>query len=582
MIRSITANKPTFKTVHFEPGFNAILADTTSVSTDQDTRNGLGKSSLIDVIHFCLGSDTARDKSLASDQLSDWEFTIELEFKTGIITATRGMENPSVITFEGHTDEWPIKPKEAKDKKSQTLKVTEWRAVLGFLMFGLHDDDLLTKYNPSFRSLIPYFMRRGVDAYSTPFEHFRKQGTWSTQVNNGFLLGLNWKQAAKRELLRDKKGSIDKLRSGLKAGFLSQYLGKVGELEAEQVSLKDQIEDNRLGLETFQVHPQYAKLEQWANDLTKDINRLRNQRVKLARRKSYYQESFEKEDGADNAEVQELYELAGIELPTMVVKRLEDVQKFHASIVSNRESFLSTEIDDLQKQIDTRSVWIDEKSKKRAELMETLKSHGPWEDYQMMTEAQAELVGKLEALSSRIETIKEIQNGTSNHKIEKEHLLQEMRQDYDDRKEIRRRAVSAFNANSQALYNSPGKLVIDVSENGFEFDIDIERSNSSGIGAMKVMCYDLVLAELWANKEAASGVLIHDSLIFDPVDERQRASSIELAASKSKQLGFQYICTLNSDMVPYGKFSKDFTFDNYVRLRLTDDVIEGSLMGIRF
>ena len=55
MIHSVTADRPSFKTVELKPGFNVILAERTKESTKKDSRNGLGKSTLIEIIHFCLG-----------------------------------------------------------------------------------------------------------------------------------------------------------------------------------------------------------------------------------------------------------------------------------------------------------------------------------------------------------------------------------------------------------------------------------------------------------------------------------------------------------------------------------------------
>jgi len=52
MIRSITANKESFKTITFEKGMNIILADRTKESTKKDSTNGFGKSTLIEIIHF--------------------------------------------------------------------------------------------------------------------------------------------------------------------------------------------------------------------------------------------------------------------------------------------------------------------------------------------------------------------------------------------------------------------------------------------------------------------------------------------------------------------------------------------------
>jgi uncharacterized protein YydD (DUF2326 family) len=78
------------------------------------------------------------------------------------------------------------------------------------------------------------------------------------------------------------------------------------------------------------------------------------------------------------------------------------------------------------------------------------------------------------------------------------------------------------------------------------------------------------------------GFLIHDSTIFDGVDERQRAEALELAASESQAHGLLDICTLNSDYIPRNEFSSDFRIEDYIRLRLTDADVAGRLMGVRF
>ncbi len=80
------------------------------------------------------------------------------------------------------------------------------------------------------------------------------------------------------------------------------------------------------------------------------------------------------------------------------------------------------------------------------------------------------------------------------------------------------------------------------------------------------------------------GFLVHDSTIFDGVDERQIAKALELAAQEAEKRDFQYICTVNSDMIPEKDFTKEFSkrFDSYVKLRLSDASEDGGLLGIRF
>jgi uncharacterized protein YydD (DUF2326 family) len=147
---------------------------------------------------------------------------------------------------------------------------------------------------------------------------------------------------------------------------------------------------------------------------------------------------------------------------------------------------------------------------------------------------------------------------------------------------IREKAITLFNTFFEKLYNAPGKLVIDFAEKGFTFDIDIERSGCPGKNKIKIFCYHVMLASLWAERQSTPAYLVHDSIIFDGVDERQRALALEIAAKQAETRGFQYICTMNSDYIPWGEFTEGFDINKFIRLRLTDEKIEGCLLGMRF
>ena len=101
---------------------------------------------------------------------------------------------------------------------------------------------------------------------------------------------------------------------------------------------------------------------------------------------------------------------------------------------------------------------------------------------------------------------------------------------------------------------------------------------------MKTFCYDLMLAQIQSLSRYNQGFLIHDSTIYDGVDERQIAKAIELAHQEATSKNFQYICAINSDRIPYQDFSEGFkeVFDQSVRIKLTDATEEGGLLGIRF
>jgi len=277
-----------------------------------------------------------------------------------------------------------------------------------------------------------------------------------------------------------------------------------------------------------------------------------------------------------------VYEEVTVVLPDAVKKRFEDVREFHHQLIENRRTFLESEIDRLTKEIDARRAAVARMGEEKVSLMEVLQTHGALEEYTQLQQLHSKTLAQLRDVEQRIYNLKKFEEGKSELAIDKQLLLRRARTDLEERHAQVRKAIALFNENSQALYQSPGTLAIDVEQTGYKFHIEIERSKSGGIGNMKVFCYDLMLAQLWAEKPYNPGFLVHDSIIFDGVDERQRALALELANREAKKRGFQYICMLNSDMIPTDDFSGGFNFNDFVRLRLTDATEAGGLLGIRF
>jgi uncharacterized protein YydD (DUF2326 family) len=97
-----------------------------------------------------------------------------------------------------------------------------------------------------------------------------------------------------------------------------------------------------------------------------------------------------------------------------------------------------------------------------------------------------------------------------------------------------------------------------------------------------VFCFDLLVTEISAQRGVGPGFLIHDSHLFDGVDERQIGRSLALADEVARLNGFQYIVTMNSDDLP-STLPEGFSIDEHVLdVRLTDTVDEGRLFGHRF
>lgn len=572
MIKRVSANKSSFKNVEFSPGFNVVWADRTKESTKKDSRNGLGKSTLIEIIHFCLGANARKNKGLLVEQLSGWEFSLEMQYGNSKIITTRSIDSPRYITL--------YQPPFPHIEKSHTLN--DLNLQFGDLLFGIQSPMEDIKYLPTFRSLISYFIRRGKDAFSIPFEHYRKQREWDKQVNNAFLLGLAWEDASKTQLLKDHKTGLDNFKKAVSSGIVKGFVGTLGDLEAQKIRLKEQVRKDSLNLKSFKVHPQYEQIQKDANRLTEEIHDLVNKNTQEKRLLEHYDKNIQEENPPDDELVSKIYSEAGIVLPDVTLNHIDSVLNFHKSIIENRKNFLTSEINKLKKRIVNREHLIESKSNERASLLEIMNTHGALEEYTLLQSQHLKIINELKSVMNMIDNLQSLETRMSQLKIDQQYLQQEARRDYDERQLIRERAVTLFNEYSEKLYNAPGKLVLDIDTTGFKFDVDIERSGSAGISNMKVFCYDMMLARLWAERTPSPRLLIHDSTIFDGVDERQRALALEIAATDSEKYGFQYICTLNSDYIPWKEFSNQFDLKKFIKVTLTDQDEDGCLLGIRF
>lgn len=211
MIRKIFSDHANFKTIEFNPGFNLVLAERTKTSTKKDSRNGLGKTTLLEIIHFCLGAKATKGRGLLREPLIGWTFGLVIDLLGSKYIVRRGTDAPQRIFVEGNFHGWPLPPKRDSRTQETFYSINEWNEILGWAIFGLDIAKEETKYLPTFRSLISYFARLGRDAFSTPFEHHRKQREWDKQVNNAFLLNLGWQHAQRLQLLKDQCKTIEEL-----------------------------------------------------------------------------------------------------------------------------------------------------------------------------------------------------------------------------------------------------------------------------------------------------------------------------------------------------------------------------------
>jgi uncharacterized protein YydD (DUF2326 family) len=579
MIHAVYSNDARFKTVHLHEGLNVLLADTTAASTATDTRNGVGKTLLMEVLHFCLGSSAPQSGGLASPALTGWVFTIDIELGGKRFEASRALGAPGSVALAGDFDDWPVKPKWNKETSTFRLTLEEWKRVLGQLMFNMGDVSG-HRYRPSFRGLIPYFVRVRSGAYSEPFRYFPGQREWQRQLYVAYLLDLAWEHAARFQELKDQKAALSNLAKALREGALGNPEASVGELRAQRVRALAQVASLEDQLATFEVHPEYRDIAREADRLTQELHSLVNTRLIRQRTLARYEEEFAAEQGPGAEEVVALFERAGVELSDSVKRTLDEAQAFHAQVVQNRREYLRDEMDALRSADQEAEAQIAALSGRRARLVEILNTKHALDEFNKLNERLAELRAEVARLDSQIARINEVEERRSALEIATQELLRESRRELAEREPQWGEAIRLFADNTEALYGAPGELVIDINDSGFFYDVRIERSGSHGVNNMKIFAFDLMLAQRWSAKSTSFRFLWHDSELYDGVDERQVGAALQLAAREADARGFQYFCSLNSDDVPPAEYLGGLEIKPV--LTLTDATDDGGLFGMRF
>ena len=238
-------------------------------------------------------------------------------------------------------------------------------------------------------------------------------------------------------------------------------------------------------------------------------------------------------------DVQKVYRQGGVVLPELVRVRFEEVDRFHRRVIENRRAHLRAEIESANARIAEREAAQGRLDLRRQQIMGILDSGGALEEYTALREELGRAEAKVESLTQRLRDVERLETLRTELKAERARIATALAADIRERRTLLQKAILRFEELSESLYQRAGSLTIDWSENGPEFEVRIPSGKSRGIANMQIFCFDLMLIELQAERGKLPGFLIHDSHLFDGVDERQVARALQLAAERAEARGFQ-------------------------------------------
>ena len=253
---------------------NVILADRADDSDETESTNGLGKTTLLRIIHFCLGSDLGRDKVLTHPKLSGVTFGLSFLCDGQTIEVLRDIgdaKNVWVTSSFLHGFEYTV---EETSDSSTKISLEDYRSLLTLRFIGNMRPESNT---PSFREIALYLIRIGKSAFIEPTTAFQGQPGASKRISTSYLLGLNWSSQKKLQTLLDARRQVDAGAKALEEAEASSRQKSIGDLEAERVALEAGIGTRRAEVEKFNVRDDYQDLQDRLSQVDRTLHDLINE-----------------------------------------------------------------------------------------------------------------------------------------------------------------------------------------------------------------------------------------------------------------------------------------------------------------
>jgi len=255
----LTANRASFHPVEFnKSGLSLVLGKqkTKTQGEDGKTYNGVGKSLLITLIHFCLGSNKNKELERA---IPDWEFTLEFEIDDETFISRRNTSLQNKIY---------INEQEMGVKKLGELFLSK----LFYIDEGTQ--------GLTFRPLIHRFIRPRKACYVTFDAPDPREKPYEQLLRNSHLLGINTSLIQKKRDLVLSREKISEFRKNLEEDTIfNEFFTGHADADIELKDLDEKIDKVTKDIEAFRVADNYSEIQQNADNIEAELLQRRNRVV---------------------------------------------------------------------------------------------------------------------------------------------------------------------------------------------------------------------------------------------------------------------------------------------------------------
>lgn len=564
-ILKVSANKSSFKEVKFnKTGINIIKGKKISRKST-DTYNGVGKSLLVRIIDFCLGSNEIK----GFKKLKGWEFFLDIEMDNKEYKISRCAENQKKIIVNG-----------------TEYTLNQFREFFQGKIFPMQKDlTFLT-----FRTLLSRFLRPKKVSYVSYKSTQAKESEYQQLINLCYLLNLDLdliseKMQTKKKLTAEE----DKYKNYMEdTNFIKVFKGHKS-LDVRIVNLNLSIKSLESKMSEFKVSDEYANVKDNKEEVSNKFKKIQNEIFSLNNKIKRLNNTLSLKSDITIDRVVGLYQDAKVIFKEELKKKLEEVNDFHEKMLFTRQERAKKDLSESKKILNLKKQEFKILKQEIDSYGEIFKNTGTFEEFEILS-------NELNKKKIELSRAKEFNIVFSENEKIKSDLKMKLQKDeikasayLKDEQVTINNIIKTFHNLTKEFYKDKESGVFIENNTGknqirYNISAEIDSDSSDGINEVKIFCFDLLLMILGNHK---NNFIIHDSRLLSDIDSRQQVTLFKVANKIFNCLEKQYIISINDNMLVSMKETSGWSEveklfegeDHKIVLELTDESPSDKLLG---
>ena len=558
-----------FAPITFEYGINIIMGEEAE-STNK--KIGVGKSICIEFINFCLLKRISDSRlnliPKKYTEITESQIKLDLDFDDKKMTISRSIKNQEQITIFVNGEE---KNFDRLDDASDYL---------GNLYFERFPTSLKRL---SFRNLLQPIIRDERSEFKDLIQcHDTKKRIPPDFGPHLFYLNLGLEKYSEIKSLNDnlkkKKDYFTEIKKIVTQNDelkIQDAKAHLNELESEVLKINKSIEGLKNN-ESFELlQEDLVKLESRLSEL-----RTRQQAIKYEIKQI---DSLPKPENINENEISIIFNQFKQGLGDLVEKSLDDLKEFKNKIDGFRSSIVNDRLIALKKELNQLNEVVRKLDNDYSQKISLIDNGEVLRDLKTSIKIFNDKNSELSNIRSLIERYDTAERDKKLLEAEKTVLISDFDEElYQKAKIIKSFRETILEIHEKIMGNREAHFDIKTTKNKsvVEFVMRTDDDGSHSTERMKVFIYDISLMLNEYTKQYHPGFLIHDN-IFEDDDSIEKSLNFLYGYNEKSPNEFQYIVTLNSDLIELASQNGKLSF-NVSDVKRASFTKENRFLGLKY